>query len=1276
MKNYFLLFVLSCTSIIHAQIDSMEINGEYHFIYPFKQDVQIMDEYYALIKDDSFFEDYHNYFKEFEGTFGFSIKEFETLKGDALKKLNKRLKDKWRVYRKPRFINGPGRRFIRKIRKNPEELMYVNYTMDREVIPPFEAIPDGKYVMLFEDFCMVDEKGHCQPQQNRVAAHFNIKSNALDGYTVWLNVKGDTIKQGQFVNGLKEGTWKFVPIEKPGTYGSLSQWAVKQYVMQGYFYVDTSYYTIDFKQGAYDGNYEAIGISKYGPFGSEDIKGHYTSGQPVGDWEIRSHYKKTLLMKMTFADPNNKEVSHSPILRYQEIVRYGRFNDDTLFNFSAREYDIMDAPVNLFELNFQNEDELQLSDELFKSLDLEHAYTGNYIRRNSYPKRFRDRENFSSISAYLDLISDPKTEKVESRGYFIDSVGVKYKYDGFYEVYYPNGALFTRYEFKDGDLVSEGDLLWDNGQVYDHIEFVPDSNHYRRLIYDYDGRLYKEIVYDKYGDIEYLVEEKMIEEEYFINGYKVKKKNVHLGFPIKNEMLDEYQFYDESLEDSILTEPTIISKRWQVFKDTSVVYERIVDPIENTYTYTFNSYDGTPYMYGKYNFAEDYSSFTGSSKYVIGNFTVERTFSGALKEFENDTMGMRHMHNAFSDYTVATDEHIYLNGELYSGDFSFIKGKKFKLSKKELLIKQGGFDATKKFRKDVYRYMHGKKIKHKDLFQFSDLFRAKDITYNMFLYFLSSEVYDQFHYYDPYSDGIFGEYELRKNIAHLDKIEGHIVAGKAEGLWTAKMSNGKIMKSINFHDGLATGKMQEYMLHSKSSKKAVERSEVPIPRKETYFLSREANYENGKPEGTMTEYYWDGSLKQTGTYHEGKKDGVFEEFHPLAYSKTEFNNGLLDGYMRTYLTLPEKDTVMIYELNFQHGELNGESKAFHTNGKLANQCFFLDSEPIEDYIAYDTLGFRYHYVKFQYGFPVEEKIWEENQLSLRYQFNWEDSILFRISEITNTMSLQSLVYKMGYDRNILNREYYGRRRLINKNDLVYHMTKYYPNDTVARDGRVDDGSKVGHWDFYDYYGEHLYSVEYFDTILRFNDSIAFISKGIYTDLDSSGNELFKAHIIEKREKYDCAHTDHYEIRQFYTIWERDAQVGRMNGYVKNYYDNGVLQGEGEMKNGLPTGLWRYYDPFGKLNLMGNYVMGKRDGRWLSGDLSKKKYLGEICLNPELPDLEKEIEYRENLLDIEIQNYKLGKLIDVQYYDLNLNSYQTGSTSKMFVDEIRSDIILR
>jgi len=91
-----------------------------------------------------------------------------------------------------------------------------------------------------------------------------------------------------------------------------------------------------------------------------------------------------------------------------------------------------------------------------------------------------------------------------------------------------------------------------------------------------------------------------------------------------------------------------------------------------------------------------------------------------------------------------------------------------------------------------------------------------------------------------------------------------------------------------------------------------------------------------------------------------------------------------------------------------------------------------------------------------------------------------------------------------------------------------------------------------------------------------------------------------------------------------------------------------------MKHGLPTGIWKYYTPNGMLTQVGTYVMGKRNGRWLSGDLSKTNYLGDICMNPNAPDLEERIRYQENLLDIQIRYFKLGKIQKTEFFDINLN----------------------
>jgi hypothetical protein len=58
---------------------------------------------------------------------------------------------------------------------------------------------------------------------------------------------------------------------------------------------------------------------------------------------------------------------------------------------------------------------------------------------------------------------------------------------------------------------------------------------------------------------------------------------------------------------------------------------------------------------------------------------------------------------------------------------------------------------------------------------------------------------------------------------------------------------------------------------------------------------------------------------------------------------------------------------------------------------------------------------------------------------------------------------------------------------------------------------------------------------------------------------------------------------------------------------------GVLQSEGGLVNGIPEGVWKFYDREGGLTSVGKYVNGKREGRWLSGDLTGLGFIGDFCL---------------------------------------------------------------
>lgn len=1250
---YTVLFTVVSGAELVAQVDSIQHNGSWYYVYPFRQEVDIHNDYWIAVDDEDFYADYRNYFAQFnEIPEIFEAKDFYEADPYELDYLNKRLKKEWNYYRKKGSRLALGQRFVKQVRKNPYPFLYVNYLFDKEVIPPFQKIPDGLYVQLFEDFCLVDDHGQCQEQTSRIAAFFQVKDNALEGEAVWMDLKGDTLKKGVFRNGLKEGMWiQHKPSRIPAY---LYSYSVRPFKKDGIF--DDGYTSVidaEFNDGILNGAYH----SRVDNFGIQETIGSYSLGEPSGNWKIYSD--SVLVMNITFAERSDSTVSKRPIIRNGVLVP-----DDTwAYDMYSTDYELIVPPTGFYEIAFSKEEDLELEEEHFRSYDLENPNMGpEYL----VPERLYSNPDYWQGYLYYSIVKDPVTSHIETRGHFIDSLGAIMKFDGPYEIYYPNGQLYTRYMFENGQLVNEDTLFWSNGTAHDVISFDADSNQYIRTVFDSQGEEYKKLVYDSLGDFSHFYKEpqpivKMLFDT--LEATQTLYTFTH-GFPFDSISGGDYYYENWSALMDTVFEKTVLYQTWSGFDKTPLIkYE--YDPDQRSLSIEEQNYAGNEYYSAERTFTPDFGGWTGTSNWKIADIEVKNVGSGVIFPYlELDTFPQRFVNSASYSYKVANDRVIEKNGVPYTGMVKLkMNRKKFKLSDKGLNVHfTTHWRADQRLYRKIYKYVEKGKTPNSELFDItSSIDQAYTLSANAY-YQLFGEQLKDFFMYDYPSEDYFGsrfdrQYDRLNNIA---RIEGYMQDGKPHGVWRGYNKKGKVMRELEFINGEAEGTYRMYYIEPRAPKWEREYSETELPKKNTYFLFSTEEYKDGLLNGDFFTYEWNGEVSVKGQFKDDYLDGEMLERYPIAYSITNYENGYKDGYMRTYLTLPFEDTMLLYELNFQNDLLTGRSVAYHTNGKVAKQGFFMDGEPIDDYEAFDTLGNKFHHVKFQYGFPVEEKIWEENELSVRYLFDWKDSVLFDPSDITQTMSLQGILYKAGYGLEYLEQEYYGRPRLIDKTRLKYRMTKYYPNDTVARDGYISNGQKIGDWDFYSYEGEHLYHVDYFDSIIEVNDSVRFKSKGLYTKLSAKGDTLFKALILEKSEKYDCAHTDHYEIRQYMTVWEASDTLQRKNGFVQNFYDNGTLQSEGYMKDGLPSGLWKYYDPFGKLNLMGQYELGKRNGRWLSGDLGKKKYLGEICLNPDLPDLEKEMEYRENLLDVMIINYHMGKALNKQFYDLNLNEYSNYS----------------
>ena len=1256
----FLLFV-TLSSALSQKIDRDTINGKLYYVYPFPQEVSIHSNFYVAVKR-TMKEKRFSYKEYYIAMFGedYNKKEFRKSKREIRKRS---IKNKNYRQRNKHFNKS----FKKAVRKNPFPLLEQKYSLESDIIPSLDPIPDGDYVQYFTGYYPISEKGKLEMEERQVAGYFTIKDNMLEGDAVWFNVKGDTLKKGRFSKGLKEGKWT---IESRKVSYSLDKMDAQKYIERGYPDMDTTKEIVYFKSGFKDGYY-----AYYQNSANPIQEGFFSANEPSGVWTERSisYTGKGINRKR---NRNNKVVTwtYSPadtaIVVKQTLIRRKMWSEDSYrssYDFDSK-YDPSISLTKLYNINFPKEIDLELEEEKLTSYEgeeYEEEYYGEEIFVDEgYLGDYGMNEEEDPYYSYRNYVYDPNSGSHKTLAKLVDSLGVSFNFDGVYEKRYPNGQLMVKFEFKEGKLLKEDTIFWDNGKPYDVITFIPDSNHYIQNVYDYNGKLYNSIVYDAKGEF------KRMDFE------PVRTNYVMIGdFKAEDSEYGQFYFYDKidtlkyTLSDSL-----VLFRSWSQ-EDTSLLYSRSYVPSTKTLYVSGFAITGTPSLEGELVFGENYESWTGSKIFHLGDVQMRTTTSASFSQWaEKDSIPQRHVGEFSGDLFDLSEDHVlHVGDKPFTGDFTLIT------NENSFELKSGGSlkitlpraqSMSKKLNKELEKYKKTGDTKFDELFSVIDATEINEdfgaTIYNSLLGGLIG-----MHVEYPYSE--YYEYEIeegerkyneKKELPLAKRFEGYFKDGKPQGNWKVFDQFGNLLYEIPFEKGNVNGTLKAYDMAYPNEEVDLfydyERNEYledSVPPKKRHYLFSTTEFKNGLENGAFNRYNWLGELNEQVMYKDGLQEGRAFERNKLAYTSLNYKGGALDGYVRTYLTLKGQDSLLLFDLNFQNGMLQGESRSYHTNGKLAKKGFFLNGESIDDYEAFDTLGFRYHYVKFMYGFPVEEKIWEENELSVRYLFDWRDSIYFQPSDITSSQSLDRVLAQLGIGRDYYNRPYYGRPSLVRKEGVDYSITKYYPNDTIARDGSISSGKKVGCWKYYSYEGEFLYEADYFDTIIKVNDSIQFKAKGILTDYNKLGQKVSESYIIEKFEKYDCSHTDHYEIRQLMTIWQGKDSMDRMNGYVKNYYDNGVLQNEGQMKDGLPTGVWKFYDPYGKLNQVGAYVMGKRDGRWLGGDLSKTKYLGDICLNPNLPDLEEEIKYREKLLDIIITNYKLGKALNKEFYDVNLNDFE-------------------
>jgi len=276
---------------------------------------------------------------------------------------------------------------------------------------------------------------------------------------------------------------------------------------------------------------------------------------------------------------------------------------------------------------------------------------------------------------------------------------------------------------------------------------------------------------------------------------------------------------------------------------------------------------------------------------------------------------------------------------------------------------------------------------------------------------------------------------------------------------------------------------------------------------------------------------------------------------------------------------------------------------------------------------------------FNNGYVDQMQHFKENTLSYEYNIPDADSLTLDLYDLYT-------IDKISKKKDFLDLEsIYFIDKIIKPEEVPKEsiFTKFYPNGTIARSGNLINEKKVGRWVYASDDQSVRYSIDYADSIyVQNNDTFSII--GVQTSLNIDGKAMTQL-LLEETDFYKCTSDEYYSIREYIIP---SGQMG--NGITSFYYDNGVTMSRGQLMNGLPDGLWQFYNQQGGLTRMGVYQNGKKIGRWLEGDLTTKAYLGDICLDESNPDLDVIISQLERGKKITVTIYRNGKSVSKQTYE--------------------------
>ncbi len=1053
-------------------------------------------------------------------------------------------------------------------------------------IPPSEKnLPDGKYILYFDDYFSLDHWTKWQLNPQRVAAVFSLKNNLPEGTYRLSSYEGEMLADGRFENGLRTGTW-LIKKEWDRSIDYKEGWCFNRKYSASYNIRKDSmsfHYANDLLSGKCV-SYQ----SSYGNAYEKSWSGYYENGIPNGQWEYETMFSGS---------------------NFKGIIR------------AVLEADYRTYAKNWAELSTPSSDSIYTFPE----------FTSSYNYRDLWNlKKAKCIEN-TGMQSILKGQGNPLTQFIQSQ----ELVGKEISYLSFddrCELWSDNAksVCIARFYRNKTQKVIVGSRYFNNGVLFDTCGFDEQG----QLIYkqfDGKGKLYRTSFLDQKGNFVKTVFTTP-KQQLIIDGYAVKESY-------------SKGYYWEG--DTVVTSKRVFKLEWN--EQRQLIYENAYDQAQEQFVErSFDEKTGALLLTKLIPFTQEALVALDSGLTMDKNWHFSKTYNLRKRSFKVDSF----------------------KKEIVWGELTFVEENNQGLSRVALLVNGLPFTGEvevniRQTKYDSYQLKHDKLIvtihdrstyRRQSQLNFSRRVKSK----------LSRIPYKELSQCLP----IFFQLKLNEkdNYAESEEVNsdwssgrGKVQNGIPTGDWTFIDANKKVTAQLTYSGESSTGWLFHSFFQPADDKEETEEYKtdplkeqyVPSCKKNTWYVYKKTPIANRHEEGTSITYNHKGDTLAMARYKNGKLHGdqlyLFSDYDQSNQVRKFLIGTFNDGKPTGKQVLVEKryntavgggklkiDTLAV--VNYIDGKREGNAR--YKINYYTYSISFANNLPDSELIIKNPKKETTQRFTFNSGYVDQMQHFKENTLSYEYRLPATDSLKLDLYDL---YTIDKILPKKDYLYDWVSNDFLTNSIKPEAVPKESTFTKFYPNGTIARSGNLIKERKTGRWVYASDDQSVQYTIDYADSIyVQNNDTFSII--GVQTSLNIDGKAMTQL-LLEESDFYKCTSDEYYSIREYII-----PSGQRENGITSFYYDNGVTMSRGQLTNGLPDGLWQFYNQQGGLTRMGVYQNGKKIGRWLEGDLTTKAYLGDICLDESNPDLDVIISQLERGKKITVTIYRNGKSVSKQTYE--------------------------